>query len=347
MNCHEPHTQLHSAPNAAPNAGASKHVVFVHAHPDDEAVWTGATIAKLVQQGHRVTVITATLGEQGEVIGTPLAGLVADQADQLGGYRIAELRASLQALGANAPDHEPLLLGGAGCWRDSGMAGDPSNDDPHSFIHSGVKARQQLSELLDQLAPDLVITYDADGGYGHPDHIRCHELVAEVCGDLPTCGAVPTLWAVSDRESTRRGLAAITVVPKQWKQITVDELATVDASGAVNGGSSSGAASTNADGEFFSVTATPAEIAAKRDALRAHATQVWLGDGSVSATNPEAAFGQVDDSGDAWGVWAFSNLLCQPLLAHEWYRLGSATAEQVQWLREPGAKRQTVRKQVR
>ena len=96
-------------------------LLFVHAHPDDETLTTGATIAHYVAHGARVQVVTCTLGEEGEVIGKRWAQLAVDAADQLGGYRIGELTAALRALGIG----EPAFLGGAGRWRDSGMEGTP------------------------------------------------------------------------------------------------------------------------------------------------------------------------------------------------------------------------------
>ena len=97
-------------------------VLAVHAHPDDESIVTGLAIAALHREGADVHVLTCTLGEQGEVIGDKYQGLIADRTDQLGGYRIAELRSALGALGINP---RPEFLGGATAWRDSGMVGTP------------------------------------------------------------------------------------------------------------------------------------------------------------------------------------------------------------------------------
>ena len=94
-------------------------LLFVHAHPDDETITNGVTIAHYVARGAQVQVVTCTLGEEGEVIGDQWAQLAVDHADQLGGYRIGELTAALHALGVSAP----IFLGGPGRWRDSGMAG--------------------------------------------------------------------------------------------------------------------------------------------------------------------------------------------------------------------------------
>src|SRR6201991_470207 len=105
-------------------------LLFVHAHPDDETLTTGATIAHYAARGARVQVVTCTLGEEGEVIGERWARLAADHADQLGGYRIGELSSALTELGVD----EPTFLGGAGRWRDSGMAGTPPRGGRQRFV---------------------------------------------------------------------------------------------------------------------------------------------------------------------------------------------------------------------
>src|ERR1700716_1366887 len=96
-------------------------LLFVHAHPDDESLSNGATIAHYTSRGAQVWVVTCTLGEEGEVIGERWAELAVDRAAQLGVFRIGELTAALSALGVP----EPIYLGGAGRWRDSGMTGTP------------------------------------------------------------------------------------------------------------------------------------------------------------------------------------------------------------------------------
>ena len=286
-------------------------VALVHAHPDDEAITTGGTIAQLVRRGAQVTVVTCTLGELGEVIGDPYRGLVGGESDQLGGFRVHELHAALVALGCNGPGHAPVHLGGAGRWRDSGMIGDPGNDDPRAFIGSGDEALGHLADVLGRLRPHVVITYDADGGYGHPDHIRAHELTVAACGRLreqargtADADLWATVWTVTDDDALRTGLDAITVVPRAWTRAGFDDLPSVASD--------------------FAVPLSDADVAAKTASLRAHATQVWVGDGGVSMVNPVAAIGAVDASGGATGVWALSNLICQPIVPAEHYRLGTA-----------------------
>src|SRR6059058_2282153 len=107
----------------------ARRLLLVHAHPDDETIVSGATMARYVAEGAQVTLLTCTLGEEGEVLVPELAMLAADQADQLGGYRIGELSAAMAHLGVT--DHR--FLGGPGRWRDSGMIGTPANDKPRAF----------------------------------------------------------------------------------------------------------------------------------------------------------------------------------------------------------------------
>lgn len=269
-------------------------VVAVHAHPDDEAIWTGGLIAQLAARGAEVTVVTCTLGEQGETFGKKYQGLVAGYADQLGGFRHAELQASLAALGARGE-----YLGGAGRWRDSGMVGDPSNDHPRAFIHSGKEAVDALAEAFGRLRPQLVLTYGPDGGYGHPDHIRAHEIVHEAIKAVPV---ERVLWAVTDKEELGRGLSAITP-PAGWRLPEPGELACV----------------THTD---VAVALDGDALARKVAAMKAHATQLQIADGSVSDVNEKAAFASVSDPDAAPAVFALTNLIAQPVMRHEHYQLG-------------------------
>ncbi|WP_280450803.1 PIG-L family deacetylase, partial [Nocardia cyriacigeorgica] len=116
-------------------------LLLVHAHPDDESITTGGTIAHYRRRGIPVTVVTCTLGEEGEVIGEQWAQLTAEHADQLGGYRILELTRALAALDA-AP---PRLLGGAGRRGVYGIAGPPSGEHPRAVVRSGRVAVDALT----------------------------------------------------------------------------------------------------------------------------------------------------------------------------------------------------------
>ena len=145
-------------------------LLLVHAHPDDESIGTGATMAKYAAEGARVTLVTCTLGELGEIIPPALRHFLPDE---LGEYRIGELEAACEALGVT--DHR--FLGGAGRYRDSGMMGLPDNDDPRCFWQANVdEAAAGLRSIIDEVAADVIVTYNANGFYGHPDHIQAHRV---------------------------------------------------------------------------------------------------------------------------------------------------------------------------
>jgi N-acetyl-1-D-myo-inositol-2-amino-2-deoxy-alpha-D-glucopyranoside deacetylase len=147
--------------------------MLVHAHPDDESIETGATMAKYAGQGSQVTLVTCTLGELGEVIPPDLAHLAWDQENRLGQHRIGELAAACAALGVT--DHR--FLGGPGRWHDSGMMGTPSNDWEGVFWRADVgEAAAALLEVIRQVRPQVLVTYDSNGFYGHPDHIQAHRV---------------------------------------------------------------------------------------------------------------------------------------------------------------------------
>ena len=155
-----------------------RRLLLVHAHPDDESIYTGATMARYAAQGVQVTLVTCTLGELGEIIPPSLAHLAADQQDRLGKYRIGELAAACAALGVT--DHR--FLGGPGRWRDSGMMGTEGNDDPRCFWRADVdQAAQALLDVIGEVRPQVVATYDAGGAYGHPDHIQAHRVAWRAC----------------------------------------------------------------------------------------------------------------------------------------------------------------------
>ncbi len=150
-----------------------RRLLLVHAHPDDESIGTGATMAKYAAEGAGVTLVTCTLGELGEVIPPELAHLAWDADGTLGDYRIGELADACAALGVT--DHR--FLGGAGRWRDSGMMGLPSNDSPGCFWQADLdEAAGLLLEVIREVRPQVMVTYDDRGFYGHPDHIQAHRV---------------------------------------------------------------------------------------------------------------------------------------------------------------------------
>ena len=120
-----------------------------------------------------MTLVTCTLGELGEIIPPDLAYLGAARGDLLGKYRIGELDAACAALGV--PDHR--FLGGPGRWRDSGMMGLPSNDDPGCFWQADLdEAALELVAIIREVRPRVMVSYDDRGFYGHPDHIQAHRV---------------------------------------------------------------------------------------------------------------------------------------------------------------------------
>ena len=148
-------------------------MLLVHAHPDDETIGCGATMAKYAAEGAHVCLVTCTLGEEGEVVVPELAHLAADKEDALGEHRLGELADAMRALGVT--DHR--FLGGPGRWRDSGMMGLPTNDNPACFWQADLdEAVRELVHVIREVRPQVVITYDENGGYGHPDHIQAHRV---------------------------------------------------------------------------------------------------------------------------------------------------------------------------
>ena len=157
---------------------SDRRLLLVHAHPDDESIGTGATMAKYAAEGVGVTLVTCTLGELGEIIPADFAHLAWDRDNTLGEYRIGELAAACEALGVR--DHR--FLGGPGRGHDSGMMGTPSNDWDGAFWRADVdEAASVLLEIIKDVRPQVLVTYDSNGFYGHPDHIQAHRVAWRAC----------------------------------------------------------------------------------------------------------------------------------------------------------------------
>ncbi|MCX6449548.1 MAG: N-acetyl-1-D-myo-inositol-2-amino-2-deoxy-alpha-D-glucopyranoside deacetylase [Actinobacteria bacterium] len=162
----------------------SKRLLLVHAHPDDETIGNGVTMAKYATAGAQVTLVTCTRGEEGEVLVSDLANLASDKDDKLGEQRIIELTNAMNELGIKdfrflgAPDKK---------WRDSGMMGTPQNDRSDVFWQTDLdEASLELVKIILEIKPQVLITYDEFGGYGHPDHIKAHRVAmraAELAAD--------------------------------------------------------------------------------------------------------------------------------------------------------------------
>jgi len=244
---------------------AERRLLLVHAHPDDEAIATGATMAKYASEGAGVTLVTCTLGEEGEVLVPELAHLTSDQGDMLGQFRVAELSAACAALGVS--DHR--YLGGPGRWRDSGMAGTPTNERPGSFWQADLdEATAALVEIVREIRPQVAISYDENGAYGHPDHIQAHRVTMAAVDkaadpkyrpDLGDAwGVSKVYWTALPRTVIARGIEVMKAAGRDlFGAESVDELPMVTPDEIVT---------TAVDGSAF--------LDRKVAAMRAHATQI-------------------------------------------------------------------------
>ncbi len=237
-------------------------LLLVHAHPDDESIGTGATMARYAAEGARVTLVTCTLGELGEIIPPDLSHLLPDE---LGQHRIVELDRACAALGVT--DHR--FLGGEGRYRDSNMMGMPDNDDPRSFWQAGVEeAADALAKVIEEVEPTVIVTYGANGFYGHPDHIQAHRVTMrahERCGGSASKSGAKLYANVMPLSVLS---AAIELPPDSWFIKDTDlSVAVPDAS-----------VTAEIDGTRY--------LDAKRSALRAHETQLTV-DGDYFALSNE------------------------------------------------------------
>ena len=217
-------------------------VTFFHAHPDDEAIATGGTMASLAEQGHRVVLVTATRGELGEVDDGFL-----DPGEALGARRAVELAEAARVLGVA----RQLFLG----YEDSGMEGEASAERPGCFATADMdEAAGRLAAILDEEASDVLVVYDEHGGYGHPDHVQVHR-VGMAAADR--AGTPVVYMATMDRDfmlELRRQAAESEFGPGD------------DLEGAETMGEPSARITTELDVSPW--------VGTKRDAMRAHASQI-------------------------------------------------------------------------
>jgi N-acetyl-1-D-myo-inositol-2-amino-2-deoxy-alpha-D-glucopyranoside deacetylase len=186
---------------------ADRRLLLVHAHPDDETSSTGGTIARYAAEGAQVTLLTCTLGEEGEIHVPELTELAADRADQLGGWRLGEWHRALDELGLA----DRRFLGGPGRYRDSGMMDTDSNKHPRAFWQADLEEAARLClEVMRETRPQVLVTYDQNGGYGHPDHIQAHRVAmrAAELAEAEGFGPQKIYW---------------TAMPHSWLQRTLDE----------------------------------------------------------------------------------------------------------------------------
>lgn len=275
---------------------SDRRLLVVHAHPDDETIGTGATMAKYAAQGVQVTLVTCTLGEEGEVLVPDLEHLAAAHDDALGQHRIGELAEAMAILGVN--DHR--FLGGAGRFRDSGMMGVESNQRPDCLWRADLlEAATELAAVIREIRPQVAVTYDDFGGYGHPDHIQAHRIthyavaLAESASFRPDLGdawAVEKIyWTAFPRSIIREGIQALQAAgsDSEFAAMDPDDLPFACEDSLIT---------TEIEGSEF--------IDAKMAALAAHRTQVTV-DG---------------------GFFALSNNVGSQVWGTEYYRLARGTA---------------------
>jgi N-acetyl-1-D-myo-inositol-2-amino-2-deoxy-alpha-D-glucopyranoside deacetylase len=245
-------------------------LLFVHAHPDDETLTCGITMAHHVALGDDVYVLTCTLGEEGEVVPAELAHLQGADGDPLGPFRLNEIREAMRRLGV----HHTVLgadesMGRLSLFRDSGMAGTPSGQHPRAFAAADVEEVGGLvADHIRALQPDVVVTYDPSGGYEHPDHVQTSRVtmaglrqLAE--GERPAYTFhihTPRSWVRADRRWVREHVPA-------------------DLGLAYPADDDPFISSTVDDDLITHVVIDPVHLPAQIDALDAHRTQlrVWPG----------------------------------------------------------------------
>ncbi|MGD1222682.1 MULTISPECIES: N-acetyl-1-D-myo-inositol-2-amino-2-deoxy-alpha-D-glucopyranoside deacetylase [Streptomyces] len=271
-----------------------RRLLLVHAHPDDESINNGATMAKYAAEGAQVTLVTCTLGEEGEVIPPGLAHLAPDREGGLGPYRAGELAAAMKELGVT--DHR--FLGGQGRHRDSGMMGVEQNRRAGAFWSADLdEAACDLVAVIREVRPQVLVTYDPDGGYGHPDHIKAHRVAvraAELAAGTAFRRDLGDPWEITkvywNRVPRSVGEQAFARLREALPELPFSRSADLaDVPGVVD----DTAITTEIDGTAYA--------AAKAAAMRAHATQIEVS--------------------EPWFV--LSNQLAQPLFTTEYYELVS------------------------
>lgn len=245
---------------------ADRRMLVVHAHPDDETIGTGATMAKYIAEGAHVTLVTCTLGEEGEILIPAIEHLGAQFDDELGKHRHTELRDAMAVLGVT----DWRLLGEPHRYRDSGMMGTPSNERADCFWRADLlAAASDLVAVIREVRPQVLVTYDDFGGYGHPDHIQAHRvamyasLLAAAPSFRPDLGEawdIPKVyWTAFPRSVVRAGIEAMRALGETtgMAEMDPDNLPFVVEDNLVT---------TAVDGREFHQE--------KMDALRKHASQV-------------------------------------------------------------------------
>lgn len=230
-------------------------MLLVHAHPDDETINNGATMALYAALGADVTLVTCTRGEEGEVLVKDLEHLAAHNTDSLGDHRVEELAVAMKALGVS--DHR-FLGEGRIKYRDSGMMGTEPNNRPDVFWQANFDdATHDLVKVIEEVKPHVLITYDEIGGYGHPDHIQAHR-VAMSAAEKSAWNIQKIYWNVMPKSVIQEGIDAM-------KKIGSDFF----------GAESAEDLPFAKDDSFVhAMVDGNAYVEQKMDAMRAHATQI-------------------------------------------------------------------------
>jgi len=203
---------------------SQKSLLLVHAHPDDETINNGATMAMYAAAGYNVTLITCTRGEEGEILVPELAHLAADKEDGLAPIREVELANAMAALGVTdhrflgAPDHR---------YRDSGMMGTPPNDRPDVFWQADLdSAAHELVKIILEVKPQVLVTYDDFGGYGHPDHIQAHRVAMRAAELVESEWDIEKIyWNTMPRSVIQKGIDAMKAAGSDFMGVdSADEL---------------------------------------------------------------------------------------------------------------------------
>ena len=230
-------------------------LLLVHAHPDDETINNGATMAMYASLGAQVTLVTCTRGEEGEILLEEHAHKAAINDDLLGDHRVAELADAMKALGVS--DHrflgEPHVK-----YRDSVMMGTEPNDRPDNFWKADFDgATDQLVKVIEEVKPHVMITYDEFGGYGHPDHIQAHR-VAMAAAEKSGWNIEKIYWNVMPRSVIQQGIDAMKAIGSDFMGVeNADDLPFAKDDSFVTA---------HIDGNGY--------VEEKMAAMRAHATQI-------------------------------------------------------------------------
>ena len=232
-------------------------LLLVHAHPDDETINNGATMAMYADLGAEVTLVTCTRGEEGEILVPELAHYAATAEDSLGTHREGELASAMSALGVR----DFRFLGSpARKFRDSGMMGTEPNQRSDAFWNAPLdEAASYLSQIVDEVKPHVMITYDEFGGYGHPDHIQAHRVAMSAAAK--SSWQIPKIyWNIMPKSVVAQGISKMKELGSDFFGAdSVDDLPFV-----------------KDDAFVTSVIHGDGYVDQKMAAMKAHATQISL-----------------------------------------------------------------------